>query len=905
MPTPAIQAIIQGAPIRVEMKAPQGPGGKSAYQVAVENGFVGTEAQWLASLVGPNTVTSATTTNFTSGNVLFANSGFVGSVSRSGIDTRTSFPNDDVAAATPNSTAETIVKRDSDGAISLASSNTEGITLSVSNSGNADNTNARAIQAVATGTAGIAGEFTSTSGRAIIATSDSSTALEVRSKDGTYHATFGTSGNNRSAVERVRGWFVWFYANFTGRLKTANITANRDWTLPDASGTIALTSDIVDSVTSATTSDGTANLSISNVTTATATVSSLLTANHIHGNIAGTLYTHVRTGEAVSKGDPVYVSGFHNGTGQAIVMKADASDAGKMPAIGVMDAAYAQNVSGANCVIAGTITSVDTDDFSINSPVYVGNGGGFSETIGTIPQQVGIVERSNTNNGAFVVTNNKVISSADISDFTTAVEAIAPNAVTSATTSDGTASLDISNLTLSEAITSGLQTKMTFTANPTAVGDGQQIIWQWYNGGSPITTAAISSEATGSTTDKLIFKTTAGGSLSASLDLTNTLATFSGAIAAADSITIDGVEVAKVVDPVRTTLTGNGSTSVYAIGGASGLTNPSALVVAIDGVLQEPTVDYGVGSGNITFTSPLPNGSKAVVISPTNTIQVGQVTPSDGSVTSSKIASGVTLVSPTITGPANLTSQDSSTADRVMNRDLSDTRVIKNRVEGKARVFTLMNTPNALVGSVNQLTFPSFVEMAITAANTHSGFLFCDLNPHNDWSGAGFNFARNFLCSGVFYLRAIGDQNGSLRFFIGTPAFYRSNQAALATPGLCLEFRRNGSNLQARLAYYATTYIETAWVTAYATSTYFNSVFRFVVRNTGNGNVDVYFLAGGDTGSTKPLPDIDGTPLISVTNGPTISGGRSLVAAFCADTTLTPTANNQARVQHFDVELLS
>ncbi len=283
-------------------------------------------------------------------------------------------------------------------------------------------------------------------------------------------------------------------------------------------------------VTSATTSDGTANLSLSNVSTATATVSSLLTANHIHGNLAGTLYTHVRTGEAVSKGDPVYVSGFHAGTGQPIVMRADASDAGKMPAIGVMDADYLVNVSSANCVIAGTITSVDTDAFSINSPVYVGNGGGFSENIGTIPQQVGIVERSNQNTGAFVVTNNKVISSADISDFTTAVEAIAPNAVTSATTSDGTASLDISNLTLSQAITSGLQTKMTFAAQPTTVGDGQQIIWQWYNGGSPLTTAVIATEATSSNSDKLLFKTSESGSLATSLDLNNSLATFSGVV---------------------------------------------------------------------------------------------------------------------------------------------------------------------------------------------------------------------------------------------------------------------------------------------------------------------------------------------------------------------------------------
>ena len=118
---------------------------------------------------------------------------------------------------------------------------------------------------------------------------------------------------------------------------------------------------------------------------------------------------------------------------------------------------------------------------------------------------------------------------------------VATNSVTSATTSDGTADLNLlevstgvlvvsDSFTLSKEIVSGLQTKMTFTANPTAVGDGQQIIWQWYNGGSPITTAAISSESTGSTSDKLIFKTSQGGSVATSLDLTYALATFSGSI---------------------------------------------------------------------------------------------------------------------------------------------------------------------------------------------------------------------------------------------------------------------------------------------------------------------------------------------------------------------------------------
>jgi hypothetical protein len=110
----------------------------------------------------------------------------------------------------------------------------------------------------------------------------------------------------------------------------------------------------------------------------------------------------------------------------------------------------------------------------------------------------------------------------------------------------------------------------------------------------------------------------------------------------------NGVQVATVVDPVRTTLTGNGVLSTFAISGAGSLVNPSALIVAIDGALQEPVVDYTVSGGNITFTSPLANRSKAVVVSPVNTIQVGQVTPSDGSVTSAKIVGGITLSDPII-----------------------------------------------------------------------------------------------------------------------------------------------------------------------------------------------------------------------------------------------------------------
>lgn len=162
------------------------------------------------------------------------------------------------------------------------------------------------------------------------------------------------------------------------------------------------------SVTSATTSDGTANLSLSNVTTATATVTGTLTANHIHGNIAGSVYEHVRAGEDLAKGDPVYISGSH-GTGAnliAIVSKADASDPLKMPAVGVMDAAVTANANG-HMVITGTISDINTATYAVNAELYVAEGGGFTATPpNAYAQPIARVERSNTNNGAIIVKVN-------------------------------------------------------------------------------------------------------------------------------------------------------------------------------------------------------------------------------------------------------------------------------------------------------------------------------------------------------------------------------------------------------------------------------------------------------------------------------------------------------------------
>lgn len=233
----------------------------------------------------------------------------------------------------------------------------------------------------------------------------------------------------------------------------------------------------------------------------------------------------------------------------------------------------------------------------------------------------------------------------------------------------------------------------------------------------------------------------------------------------------NGVQVATVVDPVRTTLTGNGVLSTFAISGAGGLVNPSALIVAIDGALQEPGADYGVSGGNIIFTSPLANGSKAVVISPVNTVQVGQVTPSDGSVTSAKIANSVTLTTPSLVGPVNLTSQDASTADRIMTRDLVDLRsVFIDQYLWNFNVGDVLHAPSVGSGSATNGPGVTHTTGLTSGSSCYTRLFISGGQPPYHHVGQGrylnINWSRKTILSGVIYAPSVSSQ-GIVRIFLG------------------------------------------------------------------------------------------------------------------------------------------
>jgi len=106
------------------------------------------------------------------------------------------------------------------------------------------------------------------------------------------------------------------------------------------------------------------------------------------------LLEDVRYGEAISIGDPLYVSG-SNGN-RAVVYKADASNPAKMPVIYVASSTAAGNTN-TTALTLGLITGVTTTGYAPGTTIYVGEGGGWSSSrpsgSASIVQSLGIVTK--------------------------------------------------------------------------------------------------------------------------------------------------------------------------------------------------------------------------------------------------------------------------------------------------------------------------------------------------------------------------------------------------------------------------------------------------------------------------------------------------------------------------------
>ena len=104
------------------------------------------------------------------------------------------------------------------------------------------------------------------------------------------------------------------------------------------------------------------------------------------------------SGVSITKGDPVYVSGFNSTSGKTEVTKSQANTIGTFPVIGLAQATISNSTDGV-VIISGVFTGVNTSTFAIGARLYVGTTGGLTSTqpvtTTTNSGVVGIVAKSN------------------------------------------------------------------------------------------------------------------------------------------------------------------------------------------------------------------------------------------------------------------------------------------------------------------------------------------------------------------------------------------------------------------------------------------------------------------------------------------------------------------------------
>ena len=140
-------------------------------------------------------------------------------------------------------------------------------------------------------------------------------------------------------------------------------------------------------------------------TTDGVTVTGDVEATEFIGDLRGAVVFKAQAGEALTKGDVVYISGISGNT--TVVSKADADDAAKMPAFGLA-ATDANNNANLEVYTFGTLSGLDTSSYTEGDELFVGTTAGA--LVSTAPtgesssvQKIGKVTRSHATSGSIKI----------------------------------------------------------------------------------------------------------------------------------------------------------------------------------------------------------------------------------------------------------------------------------------------------------------------------------------------------------------------------------------------------------------------------------------------------------------------------------------------------------------------
>lgn len=139
-----------------------------------------------------------------------------------------------------------------------------------------------------------------------------------------------------------------------------------------------------------------------------AEIDGTLTANHIHGNIAGSVYLHIKntSGVTIPAGSPVYATGSVGASGETEVSISYCDAPSTMPALGITATELAPNAEG-HATVLGVAKGLDTFSYSVNDSLYVSNSGTLTNVRPVLQselvQKIGRVIRTDASTGEVLV----------------------------------------------------------------------------------------------------------------------------------------------------------------------------------------------------------------------------------------------------------------------------------------------------------------------------------------------------------------------------------------------------------------------------------------------------------------------------------------------------------------------